>query len=135
MRAVAYKTRSIRVCVASIALSITLGSLCLSLQGISARARKAPGTTHYSKRMADGKEWTTHNADAVTTPSYCYADQKVMRAVDGSTTLVEVARLSIVKAAAISSGHFLFGVLGINDSYCQVKHPMPGGILVGPTLK
>lgn len=55
----------------------------------------------------------------------------VMRAVDGSTTLAEVGRLSIVKAAAISNEPFLFGVLGINDSYCQVKHPMPGGILVG----
>ena len=49
--------------------------------------------------------------------------RKVMRAVDGSTTLVEVARLSIVKAAAISSERFPFAVLGINDSYYQVKHP------------
>ena len=42
--------------------------------------------------------------------------QKVMRTVDGSITLVEVGKLSIVKAAAISSEPFLFGVLGINDS-------------------
>ena len=77
MSAVAYKTRPIRVCVASIALSITLGSLCLSLQSISARARKPPVTMYYAKRMADGKEWTTHNADAITTPSYCYADEEL----------------------------------------------------------
>ena len=77
MSAVAYRTRLIRVCVASIALSITLGSLCLSLQSISARARKPPGTMYYAKRMADGKEWTTHNADAITAPSYCYADEEL----------------------------------------------------------
>lgn len=27
-----------------------------------------------SKRMADGKQWTTHNLNVTTVPSYCYED-------------------------------------------------------------
>ena len=77
MSAVAYKTGPIRAFVASIALGITLGSLCLLLQGVSAGARKPPGTMDYAKRMADGKEWTTRNADAITKPSYCYAGEEL----------------------------------------------------------
>ncbi len=57
--------------------------------------------------------------------------QKVMRAVDGFTTLVEVGKLSIVKAAAISSARFLFGVLGINGSKpCPAFAEMDRGRLV-----
>ena len=43
----------LRVCIASIALSIAF----------------AP-----SKRMADGKQWTTQNLNVNTVPSYCYDD-------------------------------------------------------------
>jgi hypothetical protein len=47
--------------------------------------------------------------------SPCSADssgrhQRVIRPVDGSTTLVEAGKLSIVKAAARSGKHFPFGV-------------------------
>jgi len=41
--------------------------------------------------------------------------QRVIRPVDGSTTLVEAGKLSIVKAAVRSRGHFPFGVSGTND--------------------
>jgi uncharacterized protein (TIGR02145 family) len=77
MSIVVYKCVSIRVWVVSIALSITLGSLGTSSESISTRAQKSSATIDYAKRMADGKEWTTHNADAITAPSYCYADEEV----------------------------------------------------------
>jgi uncharacterized protein (TIGR02145 family) len=32
------------------------------------------GTIHSSKRMADGKQWTTQNLNVNTAQSYCYAD-------------------------------------------------------------
>ena len=38
--------------------------------------------------------------------------QRVIRPVDGSTTLVEAGKLSIVKAVARSREHFPFGVSG-----------------------
>jgi uncharacterized protein (TIGR02145 family) len=73
MRTVKHKTRPIRVCVVSIALSLASGSLSTSLH-LSAQAQKASGTMYSSKRMADGKQWTTHNLDVNTMPSYCYED-------------------------------------------------------------
>ena len=42
--------------------------------------------------------------------------QRVIRPVDGSTTLVEAGKLSIVKAVARSREHFPFGVSGSDDS-------------------
>ena len=68
------KTRPIRVGVASIALSIACGSLNTSLQRLSAQDQNASGTIHSSMRMADGKQWTTHNLNVKTVPSYCYED-------------------------------------------------------------
>ena len=53
----------IRVCVLAIALSIAFVSVSASL-----------GTTPSSKRMADGKEWTTANLNVSMSPSYCYDD-------------------------------------------------------------
>jgi hypothetical protein len=41
--------------------------------------------------------------------------QRVIRLVDGSTTLVEAGKLSIVKAAARSRWQFLFGVSASDD--------------------
>jgi len=35
---------------------------------------KSFGTTYSSKRMADGKQWTTQNLNVNTTESYCYKD-------------------------------------------------------------
>jgi len=69
---VKHKTSPIRVCVVSIALTIAFGFLSTSLQLLSAQDQKASGTTHASKRMDDGKQWTTHNLDVNTMPSYCY---------------------------------------------------------------
>ena len=56
MTGVKHKTGPIRVCVVSIALSMAFG------------------TVYSSRRMADGKQWTTHNLNVKTVPSYCYED-------------------------------------------------------------
>ena len=55
MFSVNHKTRMIRVCVVSIALSIAIGSLSTSLQRLSAQDQKVSGTTLSYKRMADGQ--------------------------------------------------------------------------------
>ena len=68
------KTRPVRVFVLSIALSIAFGLLSTSLQRLSAQDQKASGTMHSSQRMADGKQWMTHNLDVSTSQSYCYED-------------------------------------------------------------
>jgi uncharacterized protein (TIGR02145 family) len=52
----------IRVCIASIALTIAV------LQN------QNPSGTVASKRMADGKVWTTANLGVSASPSYCYDD-------------------------------------------------------------
>ncbi len=62
MTGIKHKTNSTRrVCVVSIALGIALGS-------VSASAVRS------SRRMADGKEWTTHNLNVQIVASYCYED-------------------------------------------------------------
>ena len=66
------KTRPSRVFVVSIALSIAFWSVSASLERLSAQDQKASGTMYPSKRMADGKQWMTHNLDVNTVPSYCY---------------------------------------------------------------
>ena len=69
------KARLIRVYVATIALSVALGAADASLESRSAQAQKASGgTTHSSRRMADGKQWTTANLNVNASPSYCYDD-------------------------------------------------------------
>lgn len=68
------KTMQIRVCVVSIALSVSFASLSISSQHLSAQSQKGSGTTYFSKRMADGKQWLTNNLDVNTTQSYCYDD-------------------------------------------------------------
>src|SRR5437588_5359834 len=37
----------------------------------------ASGTVNSSKRMADGKQWTTQNLNVNTVPSYCYEDAEL----------------------------------------------------------
>jgi hypothetical protein len=54
----------IRIRVLAIALSIAFG-----LGGCS-----TTGEILSSRRMADGKEWTTANLNVNATPSYCYDD-------------------------------------------------------------
>jgi uncharacterized protein (TIGR02145 family) len=61
----------------SIGLSVAFGSLSIPLQRLSAPTRKASGATYSSKRMADGKQWTTHNLDVNIVPSYCYEDAEL----------------------------------------------------------
>ena len=65
----------IRTSVAAITLTLAVGSVaCAGSTQRSARDHTASGTTAPSRRMADGKEWTTANLDVDTSPSYCYAD-------------------------------------------------------------
>jgi uncharacterized protein (TIGR02145 family) len=71
------KTRPIRVFVVSIALSIAFWSVGASLERLSAQDQEASGTRYSSKRMADGKQWMTHNLDVNTVPSYCYEDAEL----------------------------------------------------------
>ena len=70
---VTHQPRQFRIKVAAIALSIALGSVdgAGSTQR-SANEQDASRTT--SKRMADGKEWTTVNLSVNADQSYCYDD-------------------------------------------------------------
>jgi uncharacterized protein (TIGR02145 family) len=74
MNNVKNKSRRIRVFVVSIAVGIAFGSVGASLKRLSAQEQKTSGRVYSSKRMADGKEWTTHNLDVKIVPSYCYGD-------------------------------------------------------------
>jgi uncharacterized protein (TIGR02145 family) len=75
MNRVQDKTRPpIRVWIVSIVLSVAFGSPSAPWHRASAQAQKASGTMHSSKRMADGKQWTTRNLDVNSLPSYCYED-------------------------------------------------------------
>jgi uncharacterized protein (TIGR02145 family) len=74
---VKHKVRPIRACVAYIALTMAFGFLCTSWSRLSAQEQKASGAMQSSKRMADGKEWTTHNLDVNVMPSYCYDDAEL----------------------------------------------------------
>jgi uncharacterized protein (TIGR02145 family) len=60
----------------SIALSIAFGDVSASLDRRPAQDQRAASvsTTPSSKRMADGKEWTTANLNVNTSTSYCYDD-------------------------------------------------------------
>lgn len=69
-----HRTRLIRVCSLSIALSIVFGFAGVCLERLSAQDKKAPDTQPSAKRMADGKQWTTENLNIKTIPSYCYED-------------------------------------------------------------
>ena len=50
------------------------GSGSASLERLSAQYEKASSPMYSSKRMPDGKHWTTHNLNVKTVPSYCYED-------------------------------------------------------------
>jgi len=68
------RAEAIRLCVLSIALGLAYGPGGTCLQGLSAQDQKRFDTTYPSKRMPDGKQWTTHNLNVATIPSYCYED-------------------------------------------------------------
>jgi uncharacterized protein (TIGR02145 family) len=65
----------IRIRVVAIALSIAFGSVggARSTQR-SAKDQNVSVTISSSRRMADGKEWTTANLNVNASPSYCYDD-------------------------------------------------------------
>lgn len=56
---------------------IAFKSVSVSSEHRSVQEQKASGTTYSSKRMADGKQWTTTNLNVNTVPSYCYRDEKL----------------------------------------------------------
>ena len=68
----------IRSRVVSIALSIAFGSVggAGSTQR-SAQEQNVSGTISSSRRMADGKEWTTANLNVNASPSHCYDDAEL----------------------------------------------------------
>jgi uncharacterized protein (TIGR02145 family) len=70
MKSVKRRSKPIQLCVLSIALSIALGSISTCLQHLLAQDQNASAT----RQMADGKQWTTHNLNVKTVPSYCYED-------------------------------------------------------------
>lgn len=67
----------IRVRVVVFALTIALGSVAASWATNGAvQDQKASGTVQ-SKRMLDGKQWTTENLNVKTVSSYCYEDNEL----------------------------------------------------------
>ncbi len=64
-----------RSSVVAIALSIASGFVAAAgSTGDPAKDQNLSGTIASSKRMADGKEWTTANLNVSTSSSYCYDD-------------------------------------------------------------
>jgi hypothetical protein len=64
-----------RMTAVAIALSIAFGFIgAAGSTQRSAKDRNSSGTIASSKRMADGKEWTTANLNVNTSSSYCYDD-------------------------------------------------------------
>lgn len=62
----------VRVWVISVALSIAFGVINGSLEPLSAQDPNSLAAAYSPKRMADGKQWTTHNLNVNAVPSYCY---------------------------------------------------------------
>ena len=70
-------TGAIRVGAVSVALTLAFGWVSFSLGQLSAQNGNVSGMTKFSRRMADGKQWTTHNLDVDADPSYCYDDAEL----------------------------------------------------------
>jgi len=64
----------IRLRVTAIALSLAAASVGADPAQRSAKNQNASVTIASSKRMADGREWTTVNLNVNASPSYCYDD-------------------------------------------------------------
>ena len=60
---------------APIILAWSLGSGCSTQR--SAKDANVSGTANSSKRMPDGKQWTTENLNVNTDPSHCYEDSEL----------------------------------------------------------
>ena len=69
--------------VAAIALTLALASPGAFLERISAQAQTTSATKPSSRRMEDGKHWTTENLNVSTVPSSCYEDAERIAAVIG----------------------------------------------------
>lgn len=65
-----------RISASAIALSIAFGSVGGAGSTQSSAKGQKPSGTVASKRLADGKEWTTANLNVNTSSSYCYADSE-----------------------------------------------------------
>ncbi len=65
---------AIRIRLAAIALSIAFGSVVGAVPAQRAAKDQNEAGTISSRRMGDGKEWTTANLDVNASPSYCYDD-------------------------------------------------------------
>ena len=63
-----------RIRIVAIALSIAFGSVGAGSTHRSAKDQNVAGTIDSSRRLADGKEWTTANLNVNVSPSYCYDD-------------------------------------------------------------
>ena len=61
------------VCVAVVSVTL-LGQTPTASLDRRATQPKSSSTTYSSKRMADGKQWTTQNLNVNTAQSYCYED-------------------------------------------------------------
>src|SRR5258705_8531708 len=69
--------RRLRVCVLPIALAVAAGAVSASLERRAAQGGNASSAAYSSKRMADGKLWTTQNLNVGAVPSYCYEEAEV----------------------------------------------------------
>src|SRR5687767_9641674 len=69
MNSMADRTAPIRTRVVAIALCVAFGSV-----GAACVAHRS---AYPSRRMPDGKQWTTHNLAVNTVPSYCYEDAEL----------------------------------------------------------
>jgi uncharacterized protein (TIGR02145 family) len=66
------------MCVVAVVLSVALGSTgsAGSMAG-AANDQNASDTTPSSRRMGDGREWTTDNLNVNAAPSFCYDDAEL----------------------------------------------------------
>jgi uncharacterized protein (TIGR02145 family) len=63
-----------RIRIVAIALSIAFGSVGAGSTHRSAKDQNVADAIVSSRRMADGKDWTTGNLNVNVSPSYCYDD-------------------------------------------------------------
>jgi uncharacterized protein (TIGR02145 family) len=66
----------IRIPVVAVVVSIACGSVGGAGSQRPAKQQNSSGTISTSKRMSDGKQWTTANLDVNASPSYCYDDDE-----------------------------------------------------------
>ena len=78
MNSVQDKMGPMQIRVVALALSIAFGYVGAScVTNRSPNDQKVSGTIHSSRRMPDGKQWTTDDLSVDTGPSYCYDDAEL----------------------------------------------------------